>query len=514
MIWRIVILMITLWSSSNLNAQKHDFQWLFGARSAGTVNEVENINFDFNDRPASLDIVDSTDLVFFYTGTRISDSTGNLLFYSNGCEIKNRFGVQMENGNSINPGTVADFYCDPNDVHTYPGSAQSMLSLPQPGHDSLWYVFHNTIEIEPFIHIGDAKYSIIDMHLDSGAGAVSQKGIVYDTFTANGQLTAARSADMSAWLIPVAKRSNESISVYRLDSTGFELQHQQSIGINSWPQNEGGSSYYTRFSPDGTLYARYGLGLGLELFDFDRETGIFSNYRFLEPPLDDTIGFGGIEFSPNGRFIYIANIWHVEQLDLWAPTLEEGLERIFSVPDEDLDTLFPPVLAYPQLGPDCRLYIFCGSCSSVHLIHRPNELGQDCMLEYKAFETPTSYFRGTPVFPKYRMKALGDTSSICDHVTASVISSTSDPTISGGQEMFLYPNPAQDEIRLLWPEETGDIHWRLYDLQGSVAVQGNVSQQLAHEALRIDVQSLVPGIYIIHAQDENGFSWVKRFVKD
>ncbi|MEO0628289.1 MAG: T9SS type A sorting domain-containing protein [Bacteroidota bacterium] len=446
---------------------------------------------------------------FHFTGTTASNANGELLFYSNGCQIKNRFGEQMENGNDINPGLIADFYCDPNDANAYPGGTQSMLSLPQPGHDSLWYVFHSVSELQPFIHVGDAMYSIVNTKMNAGAGAVTVKNMPYDTFTANGQLTACLSADMDTWFIPLPKNENTSLSVYALDSTGLELHHQQSIGIG-WPEdNNTGTGYFTRFSPDGTLYARYGLGLGLELFDFDREEGTFSNYRRLDSPLGDTLGFVGIEFSPNGRFIYIANIWHIEQLDLWAPTLEEGLTRLFSLPDADLDTLFPPAFVFPQLGPDCRLYIFCGSCSSVHLIHRPNELGQDCMLEYKAFETPTSYFRGTPVFPKYRMKALGDTSSICDHVTASVISSTADPAISQGKEMFLYPNPAQHEIRLLWPEMPGSIHWQLYDLQGRMVKNGQVQQQLANEALRINVQDLVSGIYVVKAQNDIGDFWVR-----
>ncbi|MEL6629806.1 MAG: T9SS type A sorting domain-containing protein, partial [Bacteroidota bacterium] len=99
-------------------------------------------------------------------------------------------------------------------------------------------------------------------------------------------------------------------------------------------------------------------------------------------------------------------------------------------------------------------------------------------------------------------------------VTASVISSTSDPTISGGKEMFLYPNPAWHEIRLLWPEMPGSIHWQLYDLQGRMVKNGQVQQQLAHEALRINVQDLAPGIYVIKAQNEVGDFWVRQLVKE
>ncbi|MEO0627898.1 MAG: hypothetical protein AAFY91_12970, partial [Bacteroidota bacterium] len=279
---RFRVLFLYLLVSSCLAAQKYDFQWLFGARSAGGVNQVENINFDFNQRPASLDFVDSTDLVFFFTGTRVSDAEGNLLFYSNGCQIKNKFGDQMENGDNLNPGLVADFYCDPEDVNTYPGGTQSMLSLPQPGHDSIWYIFHSALELQPFIHVGDAMYSIINTNMNSGAGAVTIKNMPYDTFTANGQLTACLSADMDTWFIPIPKDDNTSMLVYSLDSTGLELHHQQSIGPN-WPEdNNTGTGYFTRFSPDGTLYARYGLGLGLELFDFDREEGTLSNYRRLD----------------------------------------------------------------------------------------------------------------------------------------------------------------------------------------------------------------------------------------
>ena len=496
---------------TSLSAQLHDFQWLFGTyRAVDNTEEVYNIQFDFHDRPVSINEVEDTDMIFYFTGTRVADSLGNLLFYGNGCEIKNRYGERMANGGGLNPGIIADFYCDPEDGwNTYPGATQSILSLPQPGHDSIWYVFHQTMEIDPFIFAEHSMYSLVNTSANDEAGELMMKNVILDSLPAIGQLSACLSDDLEAWYIPISKRGGGDVNTYRLDSSGLELHHQQMVG-DPWDPNDAGA-FMARFSPDGSLFVRYSARVGLQVFDFDRSTGEFSNFRSL-PRLvpTDSIGTGGVEFSPSGRFLYLTSWWYIDQIDLWAPSLAEGLTRVAIKEPEE--TLFPAAFMHPQLGPDCRLYIFCGSCDWVHLIHRPDELGTDCMFEYKAIQTPTSYFRGTPIFPKYRMRALGDTSSICDHVTASVISSTTELVEAEGAELLLYPNPAGEAVRLLWPESPGSVVWRIYDLQGRQLLTGRVDQQAGQEALEIDLQRLTTGAYLLQLWNDQGQQWTRKLM--
>ncbi|MCB0611272.1 MAG: hypothetical protein KDD12_26355, partial [Lewinella sp.] len=69
------------------------------------------------------------------SNTSICDKEGNLLFYSNGCLVVNAAGEVMENGDTINPGFLQDYFCP------YGGSPirQGAVAVPSPEHESLYY---------------------------------------------------------------------------------------------------------------------------------------------------------------------------------------------------------------------------------------------------------------------------------------------------------------------------------------------------------------------------------------
>lgn len=327
-----------------------------------------------------------------------------------------------------------------------------------------------------------------------------------------GGLNAVYSDNLSAWYILHTKYTSNNYDIFVLDSTGIELNNQQSIGTPIPTNNEGG--YFTRFSPDGQLFVTYSPRYGLEFFDFDRANGTLSNPRFYPSNnnIDSSGIFGGIEFSPNGRYLYVAHAWYLDQYDLEAPTLEEGYQRIAILESPD-DEFFKPYFSHIQMGPDCRLYVFCLSCRYVHIIHRPNEQGTACMLEQRAIETPTSYFRGTPIYPKYRMKALGDTSSICDHVTATVFNSTSE-VASGMDEVqaLLYPNPASGATKIVFSAPLTNLNYQLYDGQGCVLRSGKRDWLAQGIALPLDLTALSAGIYHLQLRDGDGRVWERRLV--
>jgi hypothetical protein len=69
----------------------------------------------------------------------ISNPLGELVAFTNGCELRGSDYALMENGDTLNPGYHRTFLCD-----EYGGYAfeQGALFLPDPGSDSLYYLFH------------------------------------------------------------------------------------------------------------------------------------------------------------------------------------------------------------------------------------------------------------------------------------------------------------------------------------------------------------------------------------
>jgi len=92
----------------------------------------------------------------------ISDSFGNLLFYTDGISVFNKNHDVMVNGNNL--------YGDPS-------STQSAIIIPKPDNKDILFIF--TVDTSAFE--GDPNlgfnYSIVDMTQDNGNGAVIEKNI-------------------------------------------------------------------------------------------------------------------------------------------------------------------------------------------------------------------------------------------------------------------------------------------------------------------------------------------------
>jgi hypothetical protein len=85
--------------SLNCLAQKHDNIWLYGKKSSSPIVKITKMTFTNEDivfEPTELDGS------FNHLASSMCDSSGNLLYYSNGCNIRNKNGFIMENGDSIN----------------------------------------------------------------------------------------------------------------------------------------------------------------------------------------------------------------------------------------------------------------------------------------------------------------------------------------------------------------------------------------------------------------------------
>jgi len=91
----------------------------------------------------------------FSNGTIMSDSLGNLLFYSEGDKVWNRNQEIMDNGDNLLPGCCC--------------WDQTAISFPRPGFGDQYYLF----TVSGWNSPEGLYYSIIDMSLDGGLGAVT-----------------------------------------------------------------------------------------------------------------------------------------------------------------------------------------------------------------------------------------------------------------------------------------------------------------------------------------------------
>jgi hypothetical protein len=164
-----------------------------------------------------------------------------------------------------------------------------------------------------------------------------------------------------------------------------------------------------------------------------------------------------------------------------------------------------------QLGPDCRLYVYCNSCDVVHVIHRPDERGAACHFEQAAIALPWGIFRSQPHFPNYRLGPLGQEGLPC---TPVVSVSEPPPVYPPGPALWVAPNPAGAWARVQGrAPAAGTVRLRLTDATGrplatwsAWAMEGRLDEPLP-------VQALPPGLYWLLVQTADGQTQVLKWIK-
>ncbi len=109
------------------------------------------------------------------------------------------------------------------------------------------------------------------------------------------------------------------------------------------------------FSSDGSQYAHLNINDTIDLLQFDRCTGEFSNPVYLTIP-DSPIflsGTLGCSFSGNGRFLYVSSYRQLWQFDTWACDINNSKIFIDSIDIYNSINWF----FIHQLASDGKIYI-------------------------------------------------------------------------------------------------------------------------------------------------------------
>ena len=518
---RIAIVLFII-SSAQCVGQKNDNIWLLSYSAALSHTPFPDAAIDFSNGNADTFRVFKP-LAFFNTDASICDSSGKLLFYTNGQQINNRFHQKLWNSYRYNPGWCSDkFYVSISGTDTtYQGLGlgQSCLILPAPYDTNLYYIFHESADsffsqefnlwsFDPL----NLRYSVIDMRLNADSGGIipTKKSIVLinDTLLA-GRLTAVRHANGRDWWIVSHKQSSDLVYIMLLSDTGVSIKSQHLSSIyhekTELPQFSGQlvkSDYYGQvcFSPDGSKYAMTGWECELLLADFDRCKGEFNNVKVINTPIVDSFQFVplGCAFSPSGRYLYVNLNFRFFQYDTWEPNLDSA-DAVEITWITDSATTYLPFTE--QLAPDGKIYINTfGGTKNMHIIDKPDLAGNACHVIQNGLTLP-QYNTGMPNFPYFRLHEGNE----CDTI------------VTTHTEIILYPNPSNGQLTIAWDSLPGSNIF-VYDVLGREVSNYLIPDNLTgvygknNNTAIIDVSRLAAGMYIMDVRAKSGLRVGKKFI--
>jgi len=297
------ILMLHCMLTSALHAQYNlpeNRIWAFGS----------NAGLDFstgNPVPVQTAFSTTAQGQLWETAATVCDQSGSLLFYTNGITIWNRNHVPMTNANTLYGGTRINSVTE--------SSTQGALIVPVPDTADKYYVFSLTnSESRTYPVAGRLYYSVVNMQLNGGLGDVEpgRKWVALDTGMAE-KLIAIPGSCNNIWVIIHSKDTN-MFKAYEITSGGIRpnavVSYAGAFGKGTISSGFGSRNDFWNI---GALAASHDyrqiamcnyFGNSLEIFDFNRSTGVIDNGVTLDTNQLHSWSFYGACFSPDDSKLY------------------------------------------------------------------------------------------------------------------------------------------------------------------------------------------------------------------
>lgn len=465
-------------------SQREDYVWRLGYFSGIDFNVGIPDTFSINKNTPLLE-----------TNASICDSSGSLLFFTNGAAIFNRNSDTLFNGDHLNPGVLTNIYA-PDGIPI----PQADIIIQRPLNPNQYYLFHETwnetINSYPFLISTVLYLTIVDVSLDNGLGGVT--GIknyhLYENDTLlSGKLSAIKHANGRDWWLITKKLTSPIFYKWLItpDSIiGPYIQANQPAS-GSFADEPAGQSC---FSPDGSKYAAIYNNKYFYLYDFNRCSGdlnfIYSTY------LNDSSNWGnGCAFSSSGQYLYISTQFYVYQYDLFAANFSASKTTVaiydgFASPQIPFYTRFNLM----RLAPDGKIYISTDNgCDVLHVIESPDSAGVSCNVQQHSFYLSPSLGAvvSVPNIPDYKLGTL--TGSGCDTILSVPKNQKSIFSFSA------YPNPTSGNFtlnfyfnkNLVYNLFVKDISGRLLLKTDGIAVKGINLKEM-------NLTGLANGIYFVN----------------
>ncbi len=474
-------------------AQYSNKVWCFGD-STGVIftNPVTYFTINESYLTASVTIADAQDSLLFY------GSSTNAVAYNSSLKKRgkliSRNHQMMMNGDSL---ICLGWYHD-------------ILIVPKSVLDSTFYIFLACVT-GPYFGL---YYCIVDLKLNNGLGSVTQKNVMLDPVSTKDALMAVKHGNGKDWWLVTRKWDypnaayDNAFYLYFVDSTGIYPQPIQNVG--TMRTSNGGDIV---FNSDGTKFAECDIGNLIELYDFDRCTGIISSPLNIELP--STTGpfkyYVSACFSPNNRFLYVLGNLNgfddarIFQYDLLSGNISNSKITIGMIQDSASAVMM-------KLAPDNRIYISALSdipgggypypanyynYVNTHLsvINYPDSAGLSSDFQLLSFPLGGHRtYRGLPHNPNYEMGAW--VGSPCDTLSVGVDDNVPE------QEVFFqaWYNSEWNMIHINASKlkgRTGSL--RLFDMEGRLVYEKKIEViSGGYVTGEIPMNAVVNGVYLVN----------------
>jgi hypothetical protein len=417
-----------------------------GTKIEFMLNNSLNISFD----PRSM--------WFHVAFSGLSDQNDNWFFYTNGAAVCNKNHDTIANGFGLSPG--GDPYWDIG----YSGINQTVI-LPKKSNGDQLYVLHQNknpnTSPQNLPRAFTTFYSVIEPYIGPKSTLVQKNTVLINDTTESANITPCRHANGRDWWLLIKKFNSNIYYTVLLGPDG---------PINIFQQTVPGTIEVTggqaAFSPNGEKFAVFSNACQLRLYDFDRCTGVLSNfkYKYITP-----YTAGGTSFSANSKFLYLSSTDTLWQFDMQAADVLVS-QQVVGVYDGHTDSNgFSTIFWWHWLAPDGKIYMTSNpGALSHHVINKPDLLGSACDLQQHAINIPTYTLKTTPASVNLDLKQVHG--SPCDTLGVG-----NEELFNSNTSLKIAPNPSNGNINIEFPVQEISGMLYVYDVNGKLVYSEYVS---------------------------------------
>jgi hypothetical protein len=493
-----LILILFILAFAKSNSQGLNNNWLIGSNfllDSNTTSQLAKINF-YSGSPVISP--DTRKMKFRRTQANISDEVGNLLMSSNGFWIADASGDTMQNGSGL--AFHSNFTVDI--PYGYPLIAGNLM-LPFPGDTSKYVLFHQM----GATWLPDSMqcfYSIIDMSLNNGLGAViSKNNLLSSMVNISGGIGACKHGNGRDWWVLVTQDSSNLVYKILLTPSGISSVSTQtfSIPITFWSM-----ATQPAFSPDGLHYAISNSGFNLKvnyinIFDFDRCTGNLTNLKSIF--IRDSLPCASLTFSPNSKYLYFDNDSFIYQLNVDSLAFNTNYKKVATYDGYKISGLYATDFFQMYRANDGKIYVVSrNAVTYLNYINYPDSSDTLCDVRQHALQLPSYNFGTVPNHPNYYLGPVEN--SGCD-----TLSGIKNIFLSQEQVLKVVPNPSTNGTfgisYVLAQNQKGLL--QVFDINGKKVHEQSLPQWSTFQ--HINVPHLANGIYSLRLLAGNTVRRVK-----
>ncbi|QXP59629.1 T9SS type A sorting domain-containing protein [Olleya sp. HaHaR_3_96] len=418
----------------------------------------------------------------------VSDTFGNLLFYTDGVNV-------WDSNNNVTPNGTGLF----GNVST-----SQILIIQKPKTEGMYYIFY----ADAFGGPNGLRYSEMNMNLNNGNGDIvnTTKNTLLH-LNASEKMSAINHCDGSDIWLATLNFSNNNFYIYKISETGIE----QPIISNSG--NIDDSCCHTmKFSPNGSFLAYTnnfsGNGDDSKLYSFNALTGIITFHSNLPRNINNLENNYGLSFSPDNSKLYISSGYNLTSQGVTNVLYQYDMESL-DIPSTKtiiFEELFPNQGVNPtpfgslQNGPDGKIYLARWSANlsvnSLGVINNPNAQGSSCNFQLEGVSLGgKSSLLGLPNFNESYFNQSNPIT--CDELSI-------DENIK--EKLKIFPNPFTVNLNVEFVNQENEINIKLYSILGKLVLEDTYFNK---KQLQINTSSLREGVYFLKISTKNRSSTLK-----